>query len=629
MAAGAAGPAYPKSSSIDCKDGDVVFVKPQPAHPRAASRLPAGGSEIASAIVVARRALVGLAVISGLVNILCLTGSFFMLEVYDRVIPSRSIATLVGLCLLALTLFVFQGALEVLRARALVRVGAMLDESLGVRVFETTIRAPLVGRMPDDGLLPVRDLDALRSFLSGPAPGALFDLPWMPLYLLICFLFHPLIGLAALSGAGVLVALTIVTDRLTRRPMQRATEHAASRGSLAQAGQRNAEVLAAMGMRDTFIRRWSGANRCFLDAQQVVADIATGLGSASKVFRLALQSGVLALGACLVISGEASSGIIIASSILVSRALAPAELAIANWRSFVAARQSWRRLDVLLTALPAMPTPLQLPAPHRTLSLQAVSVAPPQIQRLVLSDISLDLEAGTSLGIVGPSASGKSSLARAIVGVWSPVRGSVRIDGASLDQWSNSALGRHIGYLPQEVELFEGTIAENIARFDPNASADAVIEAAQAAGFHDTIVQMPGGYDGPIGERGVRLSAGQRQRVGLARALYGNPFLVVLDEPNANLDVAGETALAAALHGVRARGGISIVVAHRPNVLVTVDLILALADGRIAEFGPRDEVLGRLLRPTAVPTTAPPAKVPARADAPRPAFAAAQQRFRA
>ena len=601
----------------------MVFLKPHPGAPLKASRLPTGrgGSEIAAAIVVARRALIGLAVISGLVNILYLTGSFFMLEVYDRVIPSRSIATLVGLCLLALTLFAFQGALEVLRARALVRLGAMLDESLGARVFETTMRAPLVGSMPADGLLPVRDLDALRSFLGGPAPGAFFDLPWMPLYLLICFLFHPLIGLAALSGAGVLVALTVATDRLTRKPMQAATEHAARRGGLAQAGQRNAEVLAAMGMREIFLDRWIGANRGFLAAQQVVSDIGGGLGSASKVFRLALQSGVLALGACLVIRGEASSGIIIASSILVSRALAPAELAIANWRSFVAARQSWRRLDVLLAALPAMPTPLQLPAPHRTLSLRSISVAPPQIQRLVLSDISLELDAGTALGVVGPSASGKSSLVRAIVGVWTPVRGTVRIDGASLDQWSNAALGRHIGYLPQEVELFEGTIAENIARFDPGASAEAVIEAAQAAGFHDAIVQMPGGYDCPIGERGARLSAGQRQRVGLARALYGDPFLVVLDEPNANLDVAGENALSVALRGVRERGGITIVVSHRPNVLVNVDLILALADGRMTDFGPRDEVLGRLLRPTAVPATARPAKVAAPADPPRSAFA--------
>ncbi|GJE29446.1 type I secretion system permease/ATPase [Methylobacterium organophilum] len=610
-------------------------MKPQPARSRQPIAAHAGSrnSEITSALLASRRALIGLGLMSGLVNVLYLTGSFFMLEVYDRVIPSRSIPTLVGLCLLALTLYAFQGGLEVLRARALVRIGAMLDESLGGRVFDTVIRAPLVGRMPGDGLLPLRDLDTLRSFLSGPAPGALFDLPWMPLYLLICFLFHPLIGLAALLGGGVLVTLTVVTDRLTRSPAQTATGYAASRSGLAEAGQRNAEVLAAMGMREIFAQRWLQASRGYLEAQQRVADIGGGLGAVSKVFRLALQSGVLALGAYLVIGGQASSGIIIASSILVSRALAPAELAIANWRGFVAARQSWHRLDLLLSTLPAVPEPHELPAPSRSVSLRAISVAPPQIQRLILQDVSLELEAGTSLGIVGPSASGKSSLVRAIVGVWTPLRGTVRLDGASLDQWSSSALGRHIGYLPQEVELFEGTIAENIARFDPEASPGAVIEAAQAAGFHEAIVQMPGGYDCPIGERGTLLSAGQRQRVGLARALYRNPFLVVLDEPNANLDVAGESALAAALHGVRARGGISIVVAHRPNVLATVDRILALADGRVAEFGPKDEVLRRLLRPTAVPvSSAAPPSTPAAAQASflnsvqRPAFGASANR---
>ncbi|WP_147048037.1 type I secretion system permease/ATPase [Methylobacterium gnaphalii] len=552
-----------------------------------------------------RRAIIGLGLMSGLVNILYLTGSFFMLEVYDRVIPSRSVPTLLGLAILALLLYAFQGGLEILRARALVRVGATLDEALSPRVFDTVVRAPLVGTMPGDGLLPVRDLDALRTFLSGPAPSALFDLPWMPLYLGICFLFHPLIGVAALFGGFALVALTILTDRMTRAPAQKATGFAVRRNALAEAGQRNAEVLAALGMREVFARRWTNASRDYLQTQQIVADVGSGLGAVSKVFRLALQSGVLALGAYLVIQGEASSGIIIASSILVSRALAPVELAIANWRSFVAARQSWHRLDHLFATLPRLPERNTLPAPSQRLSVQSLSVAPPSVQRVVLHDVSIELEAGDSLGIIGPSASGKSSLARAIVGVWSPLRGYVRLDGASLDQWSSTVLGRHIGYLPQEVELFDGTIAENIARFDPDATPEAIIKAAQAAGFHDAIVNMPDGYDCTIGERGTRLSAGQRQRVGLARALYRDPFLVVLDEPNANLDVAGENALSAAMMSVRQRGGIVIVVAHRPNVLSTVDLILALSDGRIADFGPKDEVLRRLLRPAPVPASDP------------------------
>jgi PrtD family type I secretion system ABC transporter len=561
--------------------------------------------EMASVLGGYRRAIIGLALMSGLVNLLYLTGSFFMLEVYDRVIPSRSIPTLLGLAVLALALYAFQGGLEILRARALVRVGATIDEALNPRVFDTVVRAPLVGTMPGDGLLPIRDLDAVRTFLSGPAPGALFDLPWMPLYLGICFLFHPLIGIAALFGGVALVALTIITDRMTRAPAQNATGFALRRNSLAEAGQRNAEVLAALGMRDVFARRWSQASRDYLQTQQIVADVGSGLGAFSKVFRLTLQSGVLALGAYLVIQGEASSGIIIASSILVSRALAPVELAIANWRSFVGAQQSWRRLDHLFATLPPSPQRSTLPPPSRTLSVQSLSLAPPSVQRVVLQDVSIELEAGDSLGIIGPSASGKSSLARAIVGVWSPLRGHVRLDGATLDQWSGTVLGRHIGYLPQEVELFDGTIAENIARFDPDASPDAIIKAAEAAGFHDSIVNMPDGYDCTIGERGARLSAGQRQRVGLARALYRDPFLVVLDEPNANLDVAGENALSAAMVNVRQRGGIVIVVAHRPNVLSAVDLILALSDGRIADFGPKDEVLRRLLRPAPVPASGP------------------------
>ncbi|MFG5120637.1 type I secretion system permease/ATPase [Methylorubrum sp. POS3] len=551
-----------------------------------------------------RRAIVGLALMSGLVNLLYLTGSFFMLQVYDRVIPSRSVPTLIGLSVLALALYAFQGGLEILRARTLVRVGGIVDEALGPRVFDAAVRAPLVGTMPGDGLLPVRDLDALRSFLSGPAPGALFDLPWIPFYVGICCVFHPLIGIAALLGGAALVALTLLTERLTRAPTREASGLMARRNGLIEAGRRNAESLAALGMRTVFMNRWSAAGRDYRALQQVLADVGGGFGAASKVFRLALQSGVLALGAYLVIEGEASSGVIIAGSILVSRALAPIELAIANWRSFVGARQSWTRLESLFAALPPQPERQELPPPCRTLRVQSLSLAPPSIQRVVLHDIGFALEAGDSLGIIGPSASGKSSLMRAVVGVWAPMRGSVRLDGATLDQWSSTALGRHIGYLPQDVELFDGTIAENIARFQPDAAPEAIIAAAQAAGFHEAILGLPDGYNALIGDRGARLSAGQRQRVGLARALYDDPFLVVLDEPNANLDSAGEAALAAAMLGVRRRGGIVVVATHRPNVLSSVDLILALADGHTADFGPKDEVLRRLLRTASVPPAA-------------------------
>ncbi|WP_375462644.1 type I secretion system permease/ATPase [uncultured Methylobacterium sp.] len=553
--------------------------------------------ELIAALASCRTAFVGVALISGLVNVLYLTGSFFMLEVYDRVIPSRSVPTLIGLIALALVLYAFQGVLEVIRSRILARVGAALDEALSARVFDVVVRAPLKGAVPGDGLLPLRDLDQLRAFLAGTGPSAFFDLPWLPIYVGICFLFHPLIGAAALAGAAFLATVTFFTDRATRRPAQAATGHALRRNGLAEAGRRNAEVLAALGMQDRLQARWAASNRDYMGAQQRASDVAGGLGAISKVFRMALQSGVLALGAWLVINGQATAGIIIASSILVSRALAPAELAIANWKGFVQARQSWTRLAELLGRIPSGETRHTLPTPSRSLVAEGVSVAPPGTHRLVTQDVSFSLKAGQGLGVIGPSASGKSSLARALVGVWPAARGKVRLDGAALDQWGSCELGLHLGFLPQESELFAGTIAENIARFEPGADAGLVIAAARAAGVHELVLRLAEGYDTRIGEGGVGLSAGQRQRVGLARALYRDPFLVVLDEPNANLDNEGENALTQAILGVRARGGICIVVAHRPSALAAVDLVLMMADGRVQAFGPKDEVFKRVLRP--------------------------------
>jgi ATP-binding cassette subfamily C protein len=559
-----------------------------------------GRSDLALALNRYRLAFIGVAVMSGLVNVLYLTGSFFMLEVYDRVIPSRSVPTLVGLGALALVLFVFQGLLETLRARVLTRIGTALDEALSRRVFDIVVRAPLKGSAFGDGLLALRDLDQIRAFLGGTGPSAFFDLPWLPIYLVICFLLHPYLGFAALAGALVLVGLGLLTDRSTRVPTLTATTHGLQRNGLAEASRRNAEVLAAMGMQSRFATRWGVVNRHYMQAQQQASDIASGFGAASKVFRMALQSGVLALGAYLVINGQASAGIIIASSILVARALAPAELAIASWKGFVQARQSWRRLSDLFDRMPAETTPHALPAPSQSLRVEGISIAPPGTPRLVVQDVSFAIRAGQGLGIIGPSASGKSSLVRALAGVWTPVRGKVRLDGAALDQWAMDDLGRSLGYLPQEVELFAGTVAENIARFEPGANPAAVIAAARAAEVHDLILRLPEGYDTRIGEGGVGLSAGQRQRVGLARALYGNPFLVILDEPNANLDAEGENALTQAILGIRRRGGIAVVIAHRPSALAALDLVLMMADGRTQAFGPKDEVLKRVLRPTAV-----------------------------
>jgi PrtD family type I secretion system ABC transporter len=559
-------------------------------------------SELAEALAACRGAFYGTALISGMSNILMLTGAMFMLEIYDRVLPSRSMPTLVGLLVLAATLFAALGILDAIRGRILVRIGGALDETLSGRVYDTLMRLPLRVGARSDGTQPLRDLDAVRSYLSGLGPVALFDLPWIPLYLAICFAFHPLIGFAALAGAIILIVLTLLTEILMRAPAKSATEAAVARNGLAEASRRNAEALVAMGMAGHIAARWSEANRQYMRSQQEASDLGGGLGAISKVLRMMLQSGVLAVGAYLVIHQEASAGIIIAGSILSARALAPVDLAIANWKGFVAARQSWQRLNRLLTMSPARSTPMQLQTPVQRLTVEAVSTSPPGVPKIVVQDITFELEAGQGLGIIGPSGSGKSSLVRLLVGVWQPVRGNVRLDGAALDQWASDALGRHIGYLPQDVELLAGTVAENIARFEPNPDNEAVIAAAKAVGVHDLIVRLPGGYDTPIGEQGSALSAGQAQRVALARAVYRDPFLVVLDEPNSNLDSEGEEALTRAILGVRERMGIVIVVAHRPSAIAGVDRLLMMNQGKAQAIGPKDEVLSKVLqRPLAIP----------------------------
>jgi ATP-binding cassette subfamily C protein PrsD len=553
-------------------------------------------SELGTALRACRGAFVGVAVFSGIINVLMLTGSFYMLEVYDRVLPSRSVATLVGLTILAATVFIFLGVIDLIRARVLVRIGASLDQSVGERVFDAIVRLPLKAGTRSDGMQSLRDLDSLRSFLSGLGPTALFDLPWIPLYLAICFAFHFWIGMTALAGALILIGLTLLTEMLTQAPAKTATGFAMARNALAETSRRNAEVLMSMGMAARLRRRWRSANENYLASQEQAADVTGGLGAVVRILRMLLQSSVLGVGAYLVIHQEATAGVIIAGSILSARALAPVDLAIANWRGFVGARQSWERLNKLLELLPAQEVPMALPPPSQTLRIEVASAAPPGIQKIVLQDVSFSLNAGSGLGIIGPSASGKSSLARLLVGVWQPLRGKVSLDGAALDQWDMESIGRHIGYLPQDVELITGTVAENISRFEPDANAKKIIAAAQAAGVHDLIVKLPAGYETDVGEQGSALSAGQQQRVALARALYGDPFLVVLDEPNSNLDADGEAALTEAIAGVRARGGIVVVVAHRPNLLAALDQVLVMNGGRAQAFGPKEEVLARVLR---------------------------------
>ena len=553
-------------------------------------------SELSDAFAACRSAFVGIGLMSGMSNILMLTGAIFMLEIYDRVLPSRSIPTLVGLVILAAGLYTALGLLDMIRARILVRIGSRLDESLSGRVYETIVRLPLKVGHRNDGIQPLRDIDNVRTFLSGLGPTALFDLPWLPIYLIICFLFHPYIGLAALFGAIILAVVTFMTEVMTREPMSTATGFAMTRNALAESSRRNAEVLTAMGMTGRIAVLWSDANAKYQASQRRASDVAGGFGSISKVLRMMLQSGVLAVGAYLVIYQQATAGIIIAGAILSARALAPVDLAIANWRAFVAARQSWYRLTELLALLPSQMAPMALRPPCKTLVVENAAVVPPGTDKVVVQDVSFALQAGNGLGIIGPSGSGKTSLARMLVGVWRPARGRIRLDGAALDQWSSESLGKHIGYLPQDVELLAGTVAQNIARFSASADSQAVIAAATAAGVHDLIVSLPEGYDTQVGEGGAALSAGQAQRIALARALYGDPFLIVLDEPNSNLDADGDEALSGAILSVRARGGIVVVVAHRPSAIASVDLLLMMNQGRAQAFGPKDEVLSRVLQ---------------------------------
>ena len=564
-------------------------------------------AELRAIVETSRRAFIGVALMSGVVNVLYLTGSFFMLEVYDRVLPSRSVPTLLALCLLALTLYSFQGALELIRGRVLARIGVSIEEALNARAFDILVRTS-VGGSSNTTVQPLRDLDQVRGFCGGLGPTALFDLPWIPIYLAICFLFHPAIGLTAVMGATLLVAITVRMELRSRAPAREAAAQAAIRYNFAEASRRNAEVLHAMNMRSRLFAVWDQSNRTYLDRQLRTSDLAGRYGSLSKVARMVLQSAVLAIGAYLVIEQKATGGIIIASSILTARALAPIELAIAHWKSFMAARVSWSRLAELFAKLPQEPVPLALPRPRQSLSVEDVSVLAPSSRKLVLSNASFSLMAGEAVGVIGPSASGKSCLVRALSGVWEIARGEIRLDGAALDQWSTAALGDHIGYLPQDVELFSGSVAQNIARFDPAATPEEIVAAGEASGAHEMILRLPNGYETQIGEAGSVLSAGQRQRVALARALFRDPFLIILDEPNSNLDNNGEGALTDAILRVKARGGIVIVVAHRPSALRAVDYVLAIADGRVQSFGRRDDVLRRVLK--TVPTSDPLSRLP-------------------
>lgn len=558
-------------------------------------------SPAAAALSSARGALLATAGFSGAINILMLSGSLFMLQVYDRVLASHSIPTLLALVVLIVILYLFQGALEMLRSRIFARIGRMVDGRLGDLAFESHLERglPRAGALP--GASSFRDIEQLRAFLGGGGPSALFDLPWMPLYVALLFGLHPALGLIGVAGILVLSTLTFLTDRFSAGHQRVANAKTNEASAMAEAARRNAEAILPLGMADHVLKRWRVVAQESARAQLAGSDVTALFASASRFARMALQSLVLALGAYLVIQGETSGGAMIASSILLGRALAPVELAIANWKGFIGARQSYGRLSADLKH-PVPASMVALPAPARRLDVEKLTVGVDGLPEPILRDVAFSLSAGDALGVIGPSGGGKSTLARALTGLWVAQRGCIRLDGATLDQWSRTQAGKFLGYLPQQVELLAGTVAQNIARFDPTATSEEILRAAQMAAVDDLVRRLPQGFDTEVGEGGQRLSAGQRQRIALARALFRDPFLVVMDEPNSNLDSAGDLALSQAIAQIRARGGIAVVVAHRPSALAEVSLILTLGEGRMQAFGPKDEVLRQVLAPAPAQT---------------------------
>ena len=554
--------------------------------------------EVRSALGKSRGAFFMTGVFSFFINLLMLTAPLYMLQIYDRVLASRSEPTLIVLTVLAGGLLLVMGGLDLIRSRVLVRVGVKMDGLLNARVFSAVFAQALRGARGQKAQA-LRDLDSLRQFLTGPGPFAFFDAPWAPLYLAVVFIFHPILGFIALAGAVVLFTMALVNELVTRRPLQLANAQAISANGFAEASLRNAEVLEALGMLPAIRQRWSAQHNQGLALQATASDRAATLTSWSKAVRISLQVAILGAGAALAIQQIITPGVMIAASILMGRALAPVEQAIGQWRHFVGARQAYQRLDQLLQAVPEEAERLTLPKPEGRLAVEQLVAAPPGQRKPVLKGLSFALEPGEALGVIGPSASGKSTLARNLVGVWGPQSGAVRLDGAEVQGWDAEELGPHLGYLPQDVELFAGNVAENISRFSPEATPEAVVAAARGAGVHEMILQLDQGYDSEIGEQGSVLSGGQRQRVGLARALYGEPALVVLDEPNANLDAAGDEALTRAILALKARGATVVVMAHRPSAIAAVDKLLMLRDGRAEAFGPKEEVLAQVTKAAA------------------------------
>ncbi|HAF91758.1 MAG TPA: type I secretion system permease/ATPase [Pseudomonas sp.] len=527
------------------------------------------------------------------VNALMLVPSFYMLQVYGRVVTSGSIPTLVMLTLIMTILMGTMGSLEWVRSRIMVRLSTRLDILLSRDVYRASFKKALDSGGMDASAQPLNDLTGLRQFLTGNGLFAFFDTPWLPVYIGVMFLFHPWYGWFAIGCAIVLLMLAVVNEKLTGKAIADANKQNIAASLHTNKNLRNAEVIESMGMLETLMGRWGERQRQVLLLQSQASDKGGMVTSFSKTFRMLSQSLILGIGAYLAVKQEITPGLMIAGSILLGRALAPIDLMIGSWKGFISARSQYARLNEILDEQQAEPQRMSLPAPEGHVLVENLIVSAPGSKTPILKNISFAVPAGSVVGVIGPSASGKSTLARALLGVWAPQHGVVRLDGADINNWDKRELGPYVGYLPQDIELFEGSISENIARFR-EVEPDKVIQAAKTAGVHEMILQLPEGYDTVIGSDGVNLSGGQRQRVGLARAIYGSPRLIILDEPNSNLDEVGERALAMAIQQLKASGATVFIITHRTSILAQLDRLLVMSNGAIGLYGPRDKVMAEL-----------------------------------
>ena len=554
-----------------------------------------GEAELRAARRESRMLYWAVGIFSFFVNTLMLTGPLYMMNVYDRVLGSRSLETLIALTVLVTFLYVTMTVLDVVRGRIMGRIGARFQARLDERVFSASIRGASLGKAMRESQTGLRDLESVQRLITSPALMAAFDLPFSPIFFAGIFVFHAWLGYTALASAGVLVILALANQMMSRRPLENANAATMQSEMTGNQIRQEAELVQALGMRGAAFTRWQFARTRSLDATIGAADVGGSFNAVIKGFRLFVQSAMLGLGAYLVLENQMSSGAMIAGSILLGRALSPIESIVGQWALFQRAREGWNSLSVLLSEIPVEPKRMSLPVPRALLDADQVTVIPPGEQQAALRMISFSVAPGQACGVIGTSGAGKSTLARALTGHWRPAGGKIRLDGAALDQYDPDVLGRHIGYLPQRVTLFDGTIKDNIARLSPNPDEEAVVRAAKRAAAHEMILKLPDGYDTRVTAAGGRLSGGQIQRIGLARAMYGDPVVLVLDEPNSNLDNDGSNALNEAIRSMKAEGKCVLIMAHRPSAIQECDTLLMIENGMVKAFGPKEDVLRKMV----------------------------------